>query len=338
MGTSAKKKKEKKADFQKTKLKVGKSRPKNTNATDTSFTAKSIVLKQQNLSESGRGSTVLFDHNLSLLSSKNETQRRDALIYLTVACQASDGGMPQSAATVVAKAQALILDGNLGVRTQLLKLLKALPVGNLGPADQLLLYARAGMAHLSNDIKLFSLDVLDWLLETNGDAILACPGGWAKLLRTFQNLLGWQGETVNGVVVNGKWSATKMASKTLGSNRLLVHQLNTLARFLTLGMSPPISDPTAAAKTAAALFPLWHTDAHILPTKTNVFGYLNLFGAVRDVESEVYADAEERVRVFNELALVAAFRAGVREAKKEAGEVGRAASGVEKALRLADVG
>jgi len=40
MGSSAKRKKEKAKDFQKPKLKVGKARPKNTNATDTSFAAK----------------------------------------------------------------------------------------------------------------------------------------------------------------------------------------------------------------------------------------------------------------------------------------------------------
>ena len=53
MGSSAKKKKEKKQDFQKAKLKVGKARPKNTNATDTSFSAKSIVLKS-NISHENR--------------------------------------------------------------------------------------------------------------------------------------------------------------------------------------------------------------------------------------------------------------------------------------------
>ena len=71
MGSSAKKKKEKAKDFQKAKLKVGKARPKNTNATDTTFAAKSIVLKQQSLDESKREAGPLFNHNLSLLSSKN---------------------------------------------------------------------------------------------------------------------------------------------------------------------------------------------------------------------------------------------------------------------------
>ena len=138
MGSSAKKKKEKQKDFQKPKLKVGKARPKNTNATDTSFTSKSIVLKQQNLSETSRDGTTLFNHNLSLLSSKNETQRRDALTYLSAAC-AGQKSLPQSPLMILAKAQSLILDGNSQVRQQLLKLLKCLPPDQFGSIDQLLL-------------------------------------------------------------------------------------------------------------------------------------------------------------------------------------------------------
>lgn len=43
MGSSAKKKKEKKKDFQKVKLKVGKTKAKAANHTDTSFKAKGMV-------------------------------------------------------------------------------------------------------------------------------------------------------------------------------------------------------------------------------------------------------------------------------------------------------
>ncbi|KAK3644432.1 rRNA processing protein [Elasticomyces elasticus] len=340
MGSSAKKKREKKTDFQKTKLKVGKARPKNTNATDTSFTAKSIVLKQQSLTETSRDATTLFNHNLSLVSSSNAKQRENALQYLTTVCStAGKEGLPQSASAIVAKAQPYLLDGDKNVRVQVLKLFKVLPAAEIGPLDQVLLYTKAGMVHLADEIKLFSLDVMDWLLQTNVEAMMACPGGWVKTLRTFQNLLSWHGgQMANGAVTNGKWSATKNTSNKLGSNKLLVHQLNTLASLLTLGLKSPRVDPQAAAKRAALAFPLHQMDAHMLSKKANPFGYLNLFGAVRDVEGEVYDDAEERVIVFNELGLLEMFITGSKEARKEAGEVGRAASGVEKALRLAEMG
>jgi pre-rRNA-processing protein IPI1 len=340
MGSSAKKKKEKKADFVKPKLKVGKARPKNTNATDTSFTAKSIILKQQSVSES-RDATALFNHNLSLLSSKNETQRRDALQYLTAACLAAGKeGLPQPVSVVVAKAQPLILDGNSGVRQALLKLFKVLPPAEIGSLEQVLLYARAGVTHLSTDIRIHSLDLLDWLLNANGEALMACPGGWVKMLMTFQNLLGWKGAVMaNGTIVDGKWTSTAKPSNTsTASSKLLVHQLNTLAQFLAVGLTSKSNEPLTSARRTAALFPLCHTDSHTLPTKSNSFGYLNLFGAPRDAESETYDSAEERMSIFVEQGLLEAFQLGVKEAKREGGEVGRAAAAIDKALKLADQG
>ncbi|KAF2479383.1 Rix1 complex component [Neohortaea acidophila] len=341
MGSSAKKKKEKKKDFQKTKLKVGKARPKNTNATDTSFASKSIVFKQQNLTESARDSATLAAHNLSLLGSKNETQRKDALIFFTSLCADHEETMAVSPTVIAGKAMPLVLDGSAQVRTQLLKLLRALSTrGDLGAVvDQLLLYARAGMAHLSSEIRLSSLDVLNWMLEgENALAVVSSAGGWIKTLRTFQNLLSWHGEVLTGNA-GGKWSTSKSTSN-LGSSKLLVHQLTTLSRFLHVGLVRPSlqEEAEAAAQRAAALFPLWHTDAHLLPTKSNPFGYLNLFGAVRDVESEVYEDAEQRAEIFVELGVYAACVRGAKEARKEAGEVGRAAALVEKALKLVDGG
>lgn len=337
MGSSTKKKKEKKADFQKPKLKVGKARPKNTNATDTSFSAKSIVLKQQSLSEGSRDANALFVHNLSLLGSRNDTQRRDALAFLSTAIAASSvGSLPKPASEILAKAQPLILDGSASVRGQVLKLLKLLPAGQLGNLEQTLLYTRAGMTHLSNDIRIASLDVLDWLIETNGEAVVSIAGGWIKTLQTFQNLLSWQlSTTTNQAATNGSWSAAKTKTN-LGSNKLLVHQLTTLSSFLAAGMSRAPPDLKREAHRAAELFPIYHMDAHALPRKSNPFGYLNLFGAPRDVESESYEDVEERVNVFAELDLQSAFARGVKEAKREGGEVGRAASLVDKALRLVE--
>lgn len=336
MGSSSKRKREKQKDFQKPKLKVGKARPKNTNATDTSFSAKSIVFKQQSVSEN-RDSAVLFSHNLSLLSSKTDTQRRDALQYLTSACVTAGKDLPQPASLIVSKAQPLILDGSSGVRQQLLKLLKVLQ-GDVGPLDQLLLYTRAGMTHLSTDVRLSALDVMDWLLQTQANAVMSCPGGWVKTLKTFQNLLGWQSlpSSDGAAMTIGKWSVSKPAT-SLGSNKLLVHQLNTLALFLAVGLTRPPVDPNLAARRAAELFPLWHTDAHMLSKTSNAFGYLNLFGAPRDVESEIYEDAEGRCEIFSELGFLETFRHGVGEVKKEGGEVGRAAALVDKALKLADM-
>lgn len=340
MGSSAKKKKEKKKDFQKPKLKVGKARPKNTNATDTSFAAKSVVFKQQSLAEGERSDAAVFQHNLSLLSSKNETQRRDALAYLTTACSAHHGQkLPQPASVIIAKAQPLALDGNPQVRQQLLKLLRSLPADQIGSPEQLILYIRAGMSHLSNDIKATALHILDWLLESNATSVVASPGGWVKTLRTFQNLLSWHGsaDAKEASTRNGSWSNTKSTSN-MGSSKLAVHQLTTLAHLLTAGLEKPSlkQEHEAAANIAAERFPVWHMDAHMLPKRSNPYGYLNLFGSQRDAESEIFEDAEERSEVLEDCGLLYAFKFGVTDAKREGGEVGRAAALVDKALKLAD--
>nr|OQO25205.1 hypothetical protein B0A51_07967 [Rachicladosporium sp. CCFEE 5018] len=341
MGSSAKKKREKKSDFKKTKLKVGKARPKNTNATDTSFAAKSIVLKQQSLSESGRDPPTIFNHNLSLLASKADTQRRDALAWLTNAIPAMNAtALPQPPSAILSKAQPLILDGTASVRSQLLKLLRVLPSDQLGPIDQVLLYTRAGMSHLSTDIKLSSLDVLDWLIEAQPESIVSCAGGWVKTLETFGKLLSWTGAegTTGSLTGDGKWSATK-PTVSLGSSKLLVHQLNTLTTFLNAGLVRPVRNEDLLAIQAAQCWPLWHFEAHLMPTKSNAYGYLNLFGKPRDTESEMYEDPEERQEAFVTSGMYRAFVQGVTEARKEGGEVGRAAAGVAKALQLVvDVG
>lgn len=333
MGSSTKKKNEKKKDFQKPKLKVGKARPKNTNATDTSFAARSIVLKQQSLSESGRDTVALFNHNLSLLSSKNDSQRKDVLTYLTNTVAATPNSLPQPASVVLSKAQPLILDGSATVRQQVLKLFKALPRNQIGAVDQALLYTRAGMTHLSADIRKTSLDVMDWLLETNGEGVVSVAGGWIKTLQTFQNLLSWRGVVAKNASTD-RWTATKSTTTNLGSNKLLIHQITTLAHFLDAGLRRAPPDPKADAQRAAIIFPLWQCDAHLMPVRSNAYGYLNLFGAPRDLEGEVYDDAEERMNVFVELGMDAAITKGVMEAKREGGELGRAASLVDKALKL----
>ncbi|KAJ9623046.1 rRNA processing protein [Taxawa tesnikishii (nom. ined.)] len=319
MGSSAKRKKEKKQDFQKPKLKVGKTKPKASNLTDTSFRAKSIVLNQQSLSTTAPSLAGQFTQQLSLVSSKSDSQRRDALSYLT----------STPVAVILPKVQPLILDGNKSVRENLLKLLRALPEMEIaGHVDQLLLYVRAGLTHLAVEIRSSSLDVLDWLLQSAGRELVASAGGWVKTLMAFMSLLGWSRKEKEGA---DKWTASRTSFGKPGSaeSKLLVKQLNTLALFLQTGLSSPVED---GGVRDGRLFPMWHTEQHLIPGRSNPYGYLNLFGAPRDVESEMYEDAEGRKEVFGELMYEATTK-GVQTCKKEGGEVGRAASAVEKVLK-----
>ena len=331
--------------LQKPKLKVGKTKPKAANFTDTSFKAKckclhwpvccamliivlAIVLTQQSLSTAAPSSTSQFSHYLSMLTHKSDTQRRESLAYLTSAVLNTPPGarLPQPVAVILPEVQRLILDGSNSVRQQLLKLLQSLPPADIaGHADQILLYTRAGMTHLAGDIRLSSLDVLEWLLRVAGDEVVGCAGGWMKTLKCFLGLLSWQTDAL------GKWSSSKaILGKAGGESKIVVKQMNAFASFLRAGLLA-LSEETQMSNVISTSFPLWHLEQHTLPQRSNAFGHLNLYGALRDEEIEMYEDREDRQRVFHEK-VEAAIMAGLENAKKSGGELGRAAAQLRKAI------
>ncbi|KAF2273293.1 rRNA processing protein Ipi1 [Westerdykella ornata] len=327
MGSSARKRKEKKKDFQKPKLKVGKPQAKAANFTDTSFKAKSIVLTQQSLSSTAPSLAAQCAHHLSLLNHKSDSQRRESLAYLTTAISSLPPGapLPQPASVILPAVQRLVLDGSNAVRQQLLKLLQSLPEGDIAShSDQLLLHTRAGMTHLAADIRISSLDVLEWLLRVAGDEVVSCAGGWVKMLKCFLGLLGWQNNS------SGKWSVTQSFGKAGGDAKVQVKQINALASFLRCGLVP--SQKEAALAGEGSMFPLWQTQHHMLSERSNAYAHLNLFGAARDEEAEMYEDREDRQRVFHERA-EAAVVVGLEQATKAGGELGRAAAQLRRVIR-----
>ncbi|CAC9893067.1 unnamed protein product [Aureobasidium pullulans] len=211
-GIQRKKKREKKQDFQKTKLKVGKTKAKAANFTDTSFKAKSIVLNQQSLTAAAPSIDQQFTHQLSLCSSKTDSQRRDAINYLTNTVAERPNNLPLPVATILPKIQPLILDASNSVRAALTNLLRALPPAHIAThVDHILLYVRAGMTHLAAEIRASSLDVLEWLLQTAGQELVSCAGGWLKTLQCFLTLLGWQSSKQEQAA--GNWSSERAARK-----------------------------------------------------------------------------------------------------------------------------
>ncbi|KAF2873149.1 rRNA processing protein Ipi1 [Massariosphaeria phaeospora] len=327
MGSSSKRKKEKKKDFQKPKLRVGKAKPTAANATNTSFKAKSIALKQQSLSANAPTIEAQCAHHLALLTHKSDSQRRESLAYLTTAITSNPPGLPlpQPVSVVLPTVQRLILDGSNAVRQQLLKLLQSLPKDGIASySDQLLLHTRAGLTHLATDIRVFALDVLEWLLGVAGDEVVSCAGGWAKMLKCFLSLLGWQNET------SGTWSAPKSFGKSGGDAKVQVKQMTALASFLKAGLCT--SQTPAQVNTSGGDFPLWHTEHHLLPGRSNVYAHLNLFGAARDEEAEMYEDREDRQRVFHTRAETAIV-AGLEQSVKGGGELGRASAQLRKVIK-----
>lgn len=323
MGSSAKKKREKKKDFQKVKLKVGKTRPKADNATETSFRAKAIVLNQQ-LNVDAPNIIQQFHHHVSLLTSKADSQRRESLAFLTTyLSSATTTGtiLPLTTGSLLDKACPLLLDGSASVRVQLLKFLQALPTNDVqDEIPRLLPHVRAGMTHLSRDQRLYAVDVLSWIIATAPNELVSCAGGWISTLECFTTMLAWRSADI------GKWSAMK---PTMGDPKSTAKVITALAEFLEAGLLEESTKENQ--QPLASSFPYWDLQHHRLATKSNAYAYLNLFGAVQDKKSQMLEDREDRLHIYND-----SFRplvdAGMLAGKKEGGEIGRATGLLAKVL------
>lgn len=286
-----------------------------------------IVLSQQSLSTAVPNKSLQFSHHLALLSSRSDSQRRDSLSHLTSAItgRPRDAPLPQPIAVIFPKLLPLTLDGSNGVRAQLLRLLRSLPPDDTkDQMEKLSLYIRAGLTHLAADIRTSTIELLEWALEIGGEELVSCPGGWVKTLKTLLTALAWTDDaTLAG------WTSSRAIIGRAGSgDKSLAKALNVLALFLRAGLEWP---QAADIKSKPNFFPLRHVDAHMIPKKSNPYGYLNLFGPPRDEESQGYEDREERQMIFANMFQDRVGK-GAAAARKEGGEVGRAGATVVKAL------
>lgn len=178
------------------------------------------------------------------------------------------------------------------------------------------------MTHLATEIRVFGLDVLEWLLGVAGDEVVSCAGGWVKMLKCFLSLLGWQSEATS------KWSAPKSYGKA--DSKIQSRQMMTLTAFLQAGLFH--TQATTSVVTCGGDFPLWQKEHHVLSERSHAYAHLNLYGATRDEEAEMYEDREDRQRLFHDRA-EAAVVAGLEQATKGGGELGRAAAQLRKVVR-----
>lgn len=180
------------------------------------------------------------------------------------------------------------------------------------------------MTHLAAEIRTDALAVLEWSLQIAGDEMVSCPGGWVKTLRSFMSMMGWA--TSN---TSSSWTSASKASFSK-TGKAFPRQLIVFAQFLKAGLAQ--DDEMEDADSGAGLFPLVDSRLHRLPMRSNAFAHLNLFGGERDEEGEMYIDREDRQRVFAKRFVVEVEK-GVEGAKKEGGEVGRAAAVLVKVLK-----
>lgn len=229
----------------------------------------------------------------------------------------------------------LLLDASNHVRTQLLKLLRALPRTDIEDhVVQILPYVRAGMTHLAADIRVSAVEVLSWMVDAAGEQVVRCAGAWIKTLNCFLSVLGWHTEE------SARWSSNRASFGKSGSQgRPMVKVLTALAEFLEAGVGQPVTVSGESSEQeddvpSAWPFPLCQAAHHMGSDSSAPFAYLNLFGQPRDEESEMYETREDRYRVFSTRFLPAVER-GLKSAREEGGELGRASSGVTKVLKEA---
>ncbi|CAK7206666.1 rRNA processing protein [Sporothrix eucalyptigena] len=273
---------------------------------------------------------------------------------------------PVGTAGILNKLLPLISDPAGPVRAQLLKLFRALPPNDVRPAaGKILLYIRAGITNLSLAVRDDALGALEWLLDVAGDELVACPGGWLKTLNGLGAMMGWvaavQTNTFSSTGANNVsfsssgWSSAPKTSFAGSSTATLVkgggtggskamrgasfaRQLAALTKFLEIGLrreEPAPYSPQAYWDNLYRRQPSSTSDAssRTASSTINPFGHLNLFGAPRDEDSEMYADREDRQRVFAKR-WQAAITKGIEEARREGGSVGRAAATLDDVLRV----
>ncbi|KAH7037444.1 Rix1 complex component [Microdochium trichocladiopsis] len=318
MGSSARKKKEKQKDFQKPKLKVGKAKPKANNFTDTSFKSKAIVLQQQ-LTDNAPTVVERFKHNFSLVGSRSDTHRRDALAYLTSQLSTNPPTNPVGTSALLHKVLPIMSDSSKSVRANLLKLLQCLPADQVRPhVERIILYIRGAMTNISQEVKDDGLSYMEWLLDTAGDDVVASAGCWVKPLNDFIAVLGWSIRPPPSTGPKSGW--TQAPRTTFGAKKhgeSFPRQMMVLAKFLEVGFRAESSPPWTPRD--------WLNGLSVVPRHPDPYGYIGLFKPARDEDSEMYKTKQDRLEVFNKK-FREAIEVGVDLGRKEGGTAGRAAA------------
>lgn len=206
-------------DFEKQKLKVGKKKTESSNATRTSFQAKTLVLpsqlKPQDLST-----------HLSLTRHHQATTRKQALVHLGQIWHLHEyesGNMLRSVAP-------LMVDQDHQVRLALLEFLHDMQPSMLSPHINLVaVHIHAAMTHINPGIRADSTRYLDIVISK-------CPEEFVrqcfiKTLMLYFPLLGWP--------LKGKTQAGSVSTiLTLGklAPKARTNHLNSLNRLLSSGL------------------------------------------------------------------------------------------------------
>ncbi|KAF8168025.1 hypothetical protein B0H34DRAFT_683973 [Crassisporium funariophilum] len=250
MPKSAKKRKDKAADFSKTRLKLGKGKAVATNAIDTSFKARSIVLPTQSIavekdtSEPITRRQLSFGDLISHLKHYNAGTRKDAILGLRELLDTNWELIDSSLTTLVNAVVRIIGDEDAAVRKQLLSfftwLLPRIPTADLIPhSPLLLLFTTSAQTHIFPEIRIDAIRFLDIFLECIPEAVIAgwCENSDGHGSRVLGGYLGILNAGTKYGETDGPLKATSTSSVVLTpASKLVV--LRSFSTFLRVALSP----------------------------------------------------------------------------------------------------
>ncbi|KAJ2764527.1 rRNA processing protein, partial [Coemansia nantahalensis] len=293
MPKASRKKKQKAEDFKKVKLKVGKKKAPPSNATDTSFTARAIVLSEQ---------SIVADKSAQRTNSRNQTlrelltqqrhysavTRKDAVTGLADFVSLHDDVLRSELGPIMESSVRLVVDSEPAVRRQLLKLysdvLPGIPARDLAPFVPLaVVFVCSAMTHILDDIRADAMKFLDLLSDVT-------PAEVAQLSpRILPNLLSLL-ET-NTSAPDGKCAevSARTALLTQGSRLGIMRSCYKYLSVYTGATQAEAADPlqfmavsdvplTASNATVAPSLNSTGCDLYFHPDSPSPFGALGLFG------------------------------------------------------------
>ncbi|KAG0343708.1 hypothetical protein BG004_005056, partial [Podila humilis] len=209
--SSSKRKKEKNADFKKTKLKVGKKKVVADSFTDTSFKSKAISLPSQSISHDKttlltNSRNVTFAELMTQLKHYSPGTRKDALLGLRDLFHRHPHLLPLHLGVLINAVVRLLIDDSSVVRKALETFLSEF-VPMLHPRDihpflpLLIVYTCSAMTHILEDIREDALKFMDIWVACGGQVVV--NGFWDKILPNYISLLTSDSNATN---------ASKMAS------------------------------------------------------------------------------------------------------------------------------
>lgn len=311
--SKSKKQKQKKEDFQKKKLKVGKPKAKPSNATDTSFVSRTISVRNQHLGEHDED----LSKRLSLLKHHNSTVRRETLQTFQKMIQSIIHTKMMT--PLLTQCIPLMCDESRQVRSALVDLFHE--VGQYNDqvlkllCKMLVLYLNMAMTHITSAIQYDSSKFLSCLLKYCGDEI--CRQAFVKLFTGLFSLLGWN-------------NIKSQSARKLNAKQAAAH-MDTLNELIRQGCQEPVQADTDVDLRIS-------TNQYLIPDYPQPYEYLKLFTRqlqTKDSPSTMVdlstQDVGARQRALKEQDLPNIHRQ-LDIYIKEGGDVGKSANSLKKLL------